>query len=128
MVTRVDKIGEKITKNISNILQFIDSARYTASTFSNLVDNLSEALHRVKCKLQSDEKKCETNGIKYKFCDCFPEYTNLSCNKSCRRKFDEKLKEKYFDTHKFSEYHNNKLNLLYPMEQPYLRSKIFIVT
>ena len=57
MVTRVDKIGEKITKNISNILQFIDSARYTASTFSNLVDNLSEALHRVKCKLQSDEKK-----------------------------------------------------------------------
>ena len=74
------------------------------------------------------KKKCETNGIKYKFCDCFSEYTNLSCNKSCRRKFDEKLKEKYFDTHKFSEYHNNKLNLLYPIEQPYLRSKIFIVT
>ena len=127
MVTRVDKIGEKITKNISNMLQFIDSARYTASTSSNLVDNLLEALHRVKCKLQSNDKKCETNGIKYKFCNCFPEYTNLSCNKSYRRKFDEKLKEKYFDTHRFSENYNNKLNLLYSMEQLYLRSKIFIV-
>ena len=31
-VTRIDKNGEEITKNISYILQFIDSARLMAST------------------------------------------------------------------------------------------------
>ena len=36
-VTRIDKNGEEITKNISHILQFIDSARFTASSLSNLV-------------------------------------------------------------------------------------------
>ena len=36
-VTRIDKNGEEITKNISHILQFIDSARFMASSLSNLV-------------------------------------------------------------------------------------------
>ena len=31
-VTRIDKSGEEITKNISYILQFIDSARFMASS------------------------------------------------------------------------------------------------
>ena len=31
-VTRTDKNGEEITKNISYILQFIDSARFMASS------------------------------------------------------------------------------------------------
>ena len=47
----------------------------------------------------------ETCGIKYKYCDCFLEYTNfkddlieyksLCYNKSYQRKFDEKLKEDF---------------------------------
>ena len=41
-VTRIDKNGEEITKNISYILQFIDSARFMASSLSNLVNNLSK--------------------------------------------------------------------------------------
>ena len=44
-VTRIDKSGEEITKNISYILQFIDSARFMASSFSNLVNNLTEGIH-----------------------------------------------------------------------------------
>ena len=62
-----------------------------ASALSNLVNNLSEGLHRIKCKLGHGDKKCKTCGIKYKHCDCFLEYTNfkddlieykcLSCNK-----------------------------------------------
>ena len=40
-VTRIDKNGEEITKNISYILQFIDSARFMASSLSNLVNDLS---------------------------------------------------------------------------------------
>ena len=59
-VTRIDKNGEEITKNISYILQFIDSIRFMASSLSNLVNNLSEGIHRTKCKFGDDDKKCET--------------------------------------------------------------------
>ena len=54
--TRIDKDGEEI-KKISYILQFIDSATFLASSLSNLVNNLSEGLHRIKCKLGHDDKK-----------------------------------------------------------------------
>ena len=41
-------------------------------------------------------KKCETCKIKYKYCNCFLEYTNLKddlcCNKNDQQKFDERLK------------------------------------
>ena len=47
-VTRIDKNGEKITKNLSYILQFIDSTRSMASSLLNLVNNLSEGIHRIK--------------------------------------------------------------------------------
>ena len=47
-----------------------------ASSRSNLVNNLSERIHRIKCKYDHD-KKCETCGIKYKYCNCFLEYTNF---------------------------------------------------
>ena len=55
-VTRVDKNREEITKNISYILHFIDSARFMANSLSNLVNNLSEGIHRIKCKFGHDEK------------------------------------------------------------------------
>ena len=41
-VTRIDKNEKEITKNISYILQFIDSTRFVASSLSNLINNLSE--------------------------------------------------------------------------------------
>ena len=37
-ITRIDKNEEEITKNISYILQFIDSTEFTASSLSNLVN------------------------------------------------------------------------------------------
>ena len=40
-VTRIDKSGEEIIKNISYVLQFIESARCMASSLSNLVNNLA---------------------------------------------------------------------------------------
>ena len=76
-VTRIDKNGEEITKTISYILQFIDSARFMATLLSNLVNNLSEGTHTIKCKFGHDDKKFETCGIKYRYCDCFLEYTNF---------------------------------------------------
>ena len=58
-------------------LQFIDSARFMASSLSNLVNNLSEGIHKIKWKYEHDDKKCESYGIKYKYCDCFLEYANF---------------------------------------------------
>ena len=102
-VTRVDKNEEKITKNISYILQFIDSARFMAISLSNLVNNLSEGIHRIKCKYEHDDEKCETCRIKYNYCNCFLEYINfkddliedkcLCFNNNYQQKFNEKLKE-----------------------------------
>ena len=66
--TIIEKNGEEITKNIFYILQFNDSARLMTSFFSNLVNNLSEGIHRIKFKFRH-HKKCETCGIKYKFCN-----------------------------------------------------------
>ena len=54
-VARIDKNGEEITKNISYISQFIDSARFMASSLSNLVINLSDGIHRIKCKFGHDD-------------------------------------------------------------------------
>ena len=71
-----------------------------ASSLSNLVNNLSKGIHRIKCKFGHDNKRCDTCGIKYKYCDCFLRYTNfkddlikdkcLCFNISYQRNFDEK--------------------------------------
>ena len=55
-VTRIHKNRKETTKNISYILQFIDSARFTATSLSNLVNNLSEGIHRFKCKFGHNDK------------------------------------------------------------------------
>ena len=68
---------KKLEKNISHILQFIDSARFMASSLSNLVNNLSEGIHIIKCKFGHDNKKCQTCGINYKYCKCVLEYINF---------------------------------------------------
>ena len=66
--------------------------------------------------------KLETFGIKYKYCNCFLKYMNfkddlteykfLCRTKSYQHKFDEKLKERFFNTYKFSNHDNNKFILL----------------
>ena len=86
---------------------------------------------RIKFKFRHDERKFETCRTKYSYCDCFLEYTNfkddlieykcLRCNNNYQHKFDEKLKERYFNTYKCSNHDNNKLVLLlrksvYPYE------------
>ena len=70
-------------------MQVIDSARFMASSLSNLVNNLSEGILRIKCKVRHDDKKCEICGIEYKHWCCFLEnfkddlieYKYLCCNK-----------------------------------------------
>ena len=55
---------KKLPKNISYLLQFIDSARFMASSISNLANNISEGIHRIKCKYRHDDKNYEIWGIK----------------------------------------------------------------
>ena len=50
---------KKLQKIVYYKLQFIDSARFMTSSSSNLVNNLSERIHRIKCKYVHDDKKCE---------------------------------------------------------------------
>ena len=78
-VTRIDENGKEIAKNISYMLQFIDSVRSMESSLSDLVNNLSEWVHTITCEFKLGEK-FETCGIKYEFCDCFLEYTNFKDN------------------------------------------------
>ena len=46
-VKRIDKNGEK---NLKATSQFIGSARFVASLLPNLVNNLAEGTHKIKCR------------------------------------------------------------------------------
>ena len=60
IIYKTDKNGEEVTKNLSYILQFIKSARFMVSSLSNVVNNLSEGNHKIKCKYRNNNKKSET--------------------------------------------------------------------
>ena len=132
-MTKIDKDGNESVVTISYKIKFIDSARFMAISLSNLVDNLSEEIHKIKCK----DCNCilaKDNLIKYKY---------LSCNKNYSSKIDEELKKKFKNIFEFSNNYINKFILLriksgYPfeymddweslMKQYYLRKKNFIAT
>ena len=114
-VTNIDKDGNESIVAISYKIKFIGSARFLASSLSNLVDNLAEGIYEIKGK----------------DCDCFLEYENvkensvkckcLSCNKDYSNKIDEELKKRFKNTFKFSDNDINKFILLlrkgaYPYE------------
>ena len=73
-----------------------------ATSLSNLIDNLAEGIHRIKCKDR----------------DCFLEYESvkdnlikdkgLSCNKDYSNKLHGKLKKRFKNTFTFSDNDINK--------------------
>ena len=114
-VTNIDKNGNEKVVTISYKIKFIDSARFMASSLSNLVNNLAEGIHKIKCKdcdCFFKYQSVKDNLIKYKW---------LSCNKDYSNKLDEKLKKQFKNTLKFSNNNINKFILLltkgvYPYE------------
>ena len=90
-----------------------------ASSLSDLVNNFSERVHSIKCKFGHDDKKCEICEIKYNYFECFRECINfkndlieqkcLCFDKNYQRKFDEKLKERFFNAYKVSNHDNNNI-------------------
>ena len=106
----MEKKSQNIFRADYNLLIAQD---FMASSLSNLVNSLTEGIHKIKCG--HDNKPCEIYGIRYKYCKCFLEYANfkcLCCNKDYQKKFDEKLNEQFFDTYKISNCDNNKFILL----------------
>ena len=57
-VTKIDEDGNESAVTLSYKREFIDSARFMVSSSSNLVDNLTEEIHKIKCE----------------DCDCFLKY------------------------------------------------------
>ena len=45
-------------------------ARFMASLLSDLVNNYSKGVHKIKYKFGNDDKKCKICKIKSKNCDC----------------------------------------------------------
>ena len=83
----------------------MDSARYMATSLSNLVINLTQGIHKIKRK-DCDFLEYESvwdNSIK---CRC------LSYNKNYSSKIDEELKKRFKNTFKFSNNDISKFILL----------------
>ena len=101
-VSTIDKDGNESVVTISYKMKFFNSARFMASSLSNLVDNLTEEIHKIKCR----------------DCNCFLEYESVkdnlikykcsSCNKDYSNKLDEELKKRFKNTFKFSDNDINK--------------------
>ena len=107
-------LRKKIIKNnkdsnetvISYKIKYIDSARFTPSSVSNLLDNLKEGICKIKCK----------------GCGCFHEYKSvrdnliiykcLCCNKFYSKNLNEELEKKFKNKFKFSNNDINKFILL----------------
>ena len=63
-IIKIDKDGNEIVTTISYKIKLIDRARFMASSLSNLLDNLTEGIHKIKCK----------------DCDSFLEYESVKDN------------------------------------------------
>ena len=105
-VTETDKDDNKSLVSVYYKIKFIDSVRFMATPLSNLVDNLTEGIHKIKwkdcdCFLESESVK--DNLIKYKCVSYNEDYSN---------KIDEELRKRFKNTFRFSNNDINKFVLL----------------
>ena len=92
----IDKDGNESVVTLSYKLKFIDSARFTGTSSSNLVDNLIEAIYQSKCKdcgYFLKYEKVQDNLLKCKY---------LCCNKYYSKINWRRTKDTFKDTFKFS--------------------------
>ena len=84
-----------------------------ATLLSNLLDNITEGIHKVKCK------DCDSCLEYESVTDNLTKYKCLSFKKNCSNKIDEELKKRFKNTFKFSDNDINKFILL-------LRKRIYL--
>ena len=92
------------------------------SSLSNLLDELTQRIPKIKGKYRHDNKKCGISRTKYNYYNCYLEYINvkndlLVCKCShhimkLRKTFDEDLKNHFPNTYKIFNLDINKLILL----------------
>ena len=102
----MDEDGNESVVTITYKIKFIDSARFMATSLSNLVNNLTEEIHKIKRKNYDYFIECgsvKENRIKYKCTYCDKNYLN---------KVDEELKKIFKNIFKFSNNGINKTILL----------------
>ena len=95
-VTNIEKDGNESVFVISYKIKFIDSGRLMVTLLSNLVDNLTEEIQKIKCKdcdYFLEYESVKDNLIK---CKC------LSYSKDYLNKLDEILKQGFKNIFKFS--------------------------
>ena len=103
---KIDKDGNKTVDTTSYKTKFIDSARFMASPVSNLVDNLTGGIHKIKCTkffFFLKYRCAKSNLIVY---EC------LSYNKWYSKKLNEGQKKKFKSPFKLSNNDINKFFLL----------------
>ena len=92
---KIDKDGNESVATISDKIKCIDSIIFMASSLSNLVDNLAEGIHKVKCKdfdYFLEYESVKDNLIKYKF---------LSSNEDYSNTLEENFKKPFKNTFQF---------------------------
>ena len=122
-VKRIDKNREEITKNVFYRLKIFDSARFMASSLSNLFNNRSQVIHKIKYKTDAMIKYVKLGELNVSILTVFFGYTNfkdglieykcLCCNKNYQQMFYEKLTEHIFNRYKFSNHDNNQFILFF---------------
>ena len=76
-ITKIDKDDNKSVANISYKIKFIDSARFMASSLSNLVKNLEEKNYEIRfkdCHCFLEYERVKGNLIKYNCLSCNKDY------------------------------------------------------
>ena len=117
-ILKTDKDGNEIVDTISYKIKFIDSVRFMASSLPNLIDNLTERIHKIKCKGWDcflEYKRVKGNLIIYK---C------LSYNKCYSKKLNEGLNKKFKKTFKFS---NNNIIIFFCLEKVFIFINIWMI-
>ena len=59
-VTKIDKDANESVVAIPYKIKFLDSPRFMVSSLSDLVDNLAEGIHKIKCK----DSECFLNMLR----------------------------------------------------------------
>ena len=132
-VKNIDKDGKGRVVTIPYKIRFIDSASFMVSALSNLVNDLAEGIHKIKCK--DCDYFLEYEIVK----DNFIKHKCLSCNKDYSNKLDEKLKKRFKNTFKFFDNDINNFTFLLRKsgmddcgkslrKQNYLKKKNFVTT
>ena len=105
-VTEINKNDNGSSVTISYKIKCINITWFKGISLSNIVDNLTERILKIKCKDRDcflEFQNVKANSIKYR---C------LSCNKDYWNKIDEQLKKRFKNTSKFSNNDINKFILL----------------